>query len=96
MIQNRAENLKLQNNFELVDEKEYRTSVVILIVDNLLASIEQDSYDLESTNPHKERESAKFQKSQPTHETNMTVVMYMVGALACFKTMPIEKIKEIA
>ena len=94
LIQNWAEDLKLQNNFELVDEKEYRTKRSD--IDNLLASIKKDPYDLESTDPHKERESVKFQQSQQTDETNMAVVMYMVGALEFFKSMPIEKIKEIA
>ena len=94
LIQNWAEDLKLQNNFELVDEKEYRTKRTD--IDNLLSSIEKDPYDLESTDPHKERELAKFQKSQQTEETNMAIVMYMVGALEFFKPMPMEKIKEIA
>lgn len=94
LIQNWAEDLKLQNNFELVDEQEYRTRRTD--IDNLLSSVEKDPYDLESTDPQKERESANFQKSQQTDETNMAVVMYMVGALEFFKTIPMEKIKEIA
>jgi tetratricopeptide (TPR) repeat protein len=89
-----AEDLKLEKNFELIDENEYRTKRTD--IDNLLDSIEKDPYDLESKDPYKEREMDKFQKSQETIGTNMAVVMFMVGALQYFEGMPKEKIKEIA
>jgi hypothetical protein len=57
-----AEDLKLDKNFELVNENEYRTKRTD--IDNLLSSIEKDPYDLESKDPYKEREMDKFQKSQ--------------------------------
>lgn len=89
-----AEDLKLDKNFELVNEVEYRTKRTD--IDNLLTSIEKDPYDLESKDPYKEREMEKFQKSQQTMGINMAVVMFMVDALQFFEGMPKEKIKNIA
>lgn len=89
-----AEDLKLEKNFELVSEKEYRNQRTD--IDNLLDSIEKDPYDLESQNPHKEREMDKFQKSQKDIGTNMAVVMFMVDALQYFEGKSKEEIKKIA
>jgi hypothetical protein len=89
-----AEDLKLDKNFELINEKEYRTKRTD--IDNLLSSIEKDPYDLKSKDPHKEREMEKFQKSQEKIGTNMAIVMFMVDALQYFEGMPKEKIKQIA
>lgn len=89
-----AEDLKLEKNFELVSEKEYRNQRID--IDNLLDSIEKDPYDLESKNPYKEREMDKFQKSQKDIGTNMAVVMFMVDALQYFEGKSKEEIKKIA
>ena len=89
-----AEDLQLDKNFELIDEKEYRTRRTN--IDNLLDSIEKDPYDLESNNPYKEREMDKFQKTQGTIGTNMAVVLFMVDALQYFETISKEEIKKIA
>jgi len=89
-----AEDLKLDKNFELINENEYRTKRTD--IDNLLTSIEKDPYDLESKDPYKQREMDKFQKSQQTIGTNMAVVMFMVDALQFFKTKSKEEIKIIA
>lgn len=89
-----AEDLKLDKNFELVNEHEYRTKRTD--VDNLLSSIEKDPYDLESKDPYKQREMDKFQKSQESNETNMAVVMFMVDALQFFEGKSQEEIKKIA
>ncbi len=94
MVLHWAEDLKLDKNFELVNEVEYRTKRTD--IDNLLSSIEKDPFDLESKDPYKEREMDKFQKSQEKIGTNMAVVMFMVDALQYFETIPKEKIKEIA
>jgi tetratricopeptide (TPR) repeat protein len=94
MVLHWAEDLKLDKNFELINEIEYRTKRTD--IDNLLTSIEKDPYDLESKDPYKQREMAKFQKSQEKIGTNMAVVMFMVDALQYFETVPKEKIKEIA
>jgi tetratricopeptide (TPR) repeat protein len=89
-----AEDLKLDKNFELVNEHEYRTKR--LDIDNLLSSIENDPYDLESKDPYKQREMDKFQKSQEQVGTNMAVTMFMVDALQFFEGKPKEEIKKIA
>ena len=89
-----AEDLKLENIFELINENEYRTKRTD--IDNLLTSIEKDPYDLESKDPYKQREMDKFQKSQQNIGTNMAVVMFMVDALQYFEGMAKEKIKQIA
>lgn len=89
-----AEDLKLDKNFELVNEKEFRNKRTN--IDELLSSIEKDPYDLESKDPYKEREMEKFQKSQQSIGTNMAVVMFMVDALQFFDGMPKEEIKKIA
>jgi hypothetical protein len=89
-----AEDLKLDKNFELVNEIEFRTKRTN--IDELISSIEKDPYDLESKDPYKEREMEKFQKSQERIGTNMAVVMFMVDALQFFDGMPKEEIKKIA
>jgi Tfp pilus assembly protein PilF len=89
-----AEDLKLDKNFELVNEHEYRTKRTD--IDNLLTSIEKDPYDLESKYPYKQREMEKFQKSQQSIGTNMAVVMFMVDGLKYFEDKSNEEIKKIA
>ena len=94
MVLHWAEDLKLDKNFELVNEVEYRTKRTD--IDNLLTSIEKDPYDLESKDPYKEREMDKFKKGQETIGTNMAVVMFMVDALQFFEKKSKEEIKIIA
>lgn len=89
-----AEDLKLDKNFELVNEHEYRTKRTD--IDKLLSSIEKDPFDLESKDPYKQREMDKFQKSQEQIGINMAVVMFMVDALNYFEAMPQDEIKKIA
>ena len=89
-----AEDLKLDKNFELINEHEYRTKRTD--IDNLLSSIEKDPYDLESKDPYKQREMDKFQKSQEQIGINMAVAMFMVDALQFFEGKPQEEIKKIA
>jgi tetratricopeptide (TPR) repeat protein len=89
-----AEDLKVDKNFELVNEHEYRTKRTD--IDNLLSSIEKDPYDLESKDPYKLREMDKFQKSQEQIGINMAVAMFMVDALQFFEGKPQEEIKKIA
>jgi hypothetical protein len=89
-----AEDLKLDKNFELVNEHEYRTKRTD--IDNLLSSIEKDPYDIESKDPYKQREMDKFQKSQKQIGINMAVAMFMVDALQFFEGKPKEEVKKIA
>ena len=89
-----AEDLKLDKNFELISEIEYRAKR--LDVDNLLKSIEEDPYGLETKDPYKEREMEKFLKSHEDSGLNMAVVMFMVDAMEFFATKPKEEIKKMA
>jgi hypothetical protein len=89
-----AEDLKLDKYFELVDESDFHTKRKN--IDNLLASIESDPFDLNSNDLYKKRDMEKFQKSQKEIGTNMAVVMFMVDALNYFNEMPVEEIKKIA
>ncbi len=94
LVQHWADDLQLNNYFELVDEITFTTKRND--IDNLLNSIEQDPYDLQSANPFKERQMKKFQQTQVQTGTNMSVVMYMVEALQYFDNMPPAQIKKIA
>ena len=94
LVLNWAEDLKLDKNFELVNEHEYRAKRID--IENLLSSIEKDPYDLESKDPYKQREMDKFQKSQEQIGINMAVAMFMVDALQFFEAMPQDEIKKIA
>jgi tetratricopeptide (TPR) repeat protein len=89
-----AEDLKLERNFELVSEHEYRTKRTD--IDGLLTAIENDPFDVESNDPYKQREMDKFQKSQEDIGTNMAVVMFMVDALQFFENTSKDVIKRIA
>ncbi len=89
-----AEDLKLEKNFELVNETEFRSKRTDPL--NLLDSIEKDPFDIKNPDPLKEREMEKFQKSQEALGTNMAVVMFMVDALKYFKGMDLSKVKQIA
>jgi len=89
-----AETLKLQSNFELIDELEFRTRRTDAA--SLLKAIEKDPYDLNSRDPYKQREMDKFQKSQQVLGPNMAVVMFMVDALQYFDDKPAADIKNVA
>ncbi|MCF8342526.1 MAG: hypothetical protein K9I82_16230 [Chitinophagaceae bacterium] len=89
-----AEDLKLDNIFELVNEQDYRTKRTN--IDNLLSSIENDPFDLNSKDPYKQREMEKFQKSQQSNGANMAIVLFMVDAFQFFKGKSQEEIKAIA
>lgn len=94
LVVNWAKDLKLDKNFELVDELAFRTKRTN--IENLLESIENDPYDLEVKDPGKERDSKKFEQSQKDIGTNMAVAMYMVEALQHFEDKPKEEIKKVA
>jgi len=94
LLTNWAADLQLQNNFELLDENEYRNKRAD--IDNLLASIEKDPFDIDSSNPYKDRAMDKFQKTQEEIGVNMAVVLFMQSALNHFKEMPPAKVKSIA
>lgn len=94
LVQNWANDLKLQDNFELVDEETYRKRTAS--AGDILKSIEEDPYDLNSNRAYKDRQMDKFQKSASEIGLNMAVVMFMVDALKYLQDMPNDKIKRIA
>lgn len=94
LVQNWANDLDLDGNFELVDENEFWTKRTD--IDNLITSIEEDPFDLNSEDPAREREMQNFIETQANIGTNMAVVMFMIEALRFFEKMPTEKIRDIA
>ena len=94
LIHNWATDLKLDKNFELIEENTYRNKRTDM--DSILDSIEKDPYDTEIKDPFKEREMEKFQKSQNEIGLNMAVVMFMAEALHYFKNTNTDEIKNIA
>jgi Flp pilus assembly protein TadD len=88
-----AEDLKLDKNFELVGESQYRKRSNI---DDFMDALEKDPFGVNEKDPAKEREMKKFQQSQAEIGVNMDVVMFMVDALQFFENIPTEEIKKIA
>jgi hypothetical protein len=93
LIQNWAEDLKLEPFFELKSEVKYRQSQD---TNAIFDSLQNDPLGMEDRDPAKERQMKKFQESQKTIGTNMAVVFFMVDALQFFKGMSTETIKKIA
>lgn len=88
-----AEDLKLEKNFELVKEAEYRKGQN---VDDFLDKLEKDPFGINEKDPVKEEEMETFQKNQAEIGLNMAVVMFMVDALQFFENLSKEEIKKIA
>ncbi len=89
-----AQDLKLEKNFELVDEKEFRTKRTD--AGNILSAIENDPFGFETPDPAKDQDMEQFRQSQKNIGTNMAVVLFMVEALKYFEGMTKDKIKTIA
>ena len=89
-----AEDLKLNNLFELINENIYYSKTTS--IDSILDEIEKDPFGINTHDPSKEKEMDTFLKNQEEIGTNMAVVMFMVDALDYFKNISIEDIKEIA
>lgn len=94
LVSHWAEDMKLNKNFELINEAHYFEKRVN--IDGLLESIEQDPFDINSKNPQKEQDMKKFQDQQKEIGTNMAVVMFMVDAIQYFEKLTKQKIQEIA
>ena len=92
LVQHWAEDLKLDSYFELVPEDENKRKTI----DDVISEIEKDPYGLETKDLSKERKMKKFLDSHTSSEINNAVVMYMVGAIEFFKSMPQAKVKELA
>lgn len=93
LVQHWGDDLGLSKYFELIDENVYRKKNNL---EDLLTSIENDPFDLESDKEFKKEQTDLFMKSQQTIGTNMAVVMFMVEALQFFKNMSKDKIKKVA
>ena len=93
LVQNWAKDLKIDDIFELIEESEYRNKRT---VDTVLASIEDDPYDLKSDQTFKKKETETFIKSQKEIGINMAVVMFMVDAMEYFQRISIDEVKSIA
>lgn len=93
LVQHWAEDLGLNNNFELIGEEQFRKRSNI---DSFIENLEKDPYSVEEKDPIKEKEMKKFLESQKEIGTNMAVVMFMVDALQFFKNKDKEEIRKIA
>lgn len=93
LVQHWAEDLKLDEYFELVGENQYRQRSN---VDNYLDSLEKDPFSVNEKDPIKEREMKIFLDGQKESGLNMAVVMFMLDALQYFKNVNKEIIKKIA
>lgn len=88
-----AEDLKLDKNFELVGENQYRKRGN---VDSFFESLQVDPLGINERDPIKEREMKQFQENEKSIGTNMAVVMFMVDAMQYFEGMNLGKVKKIA
>jgi tetratricopeptide (TPR) repeat protein len=93
LVQNWANDLKLNNNFELIGENQYRKRNN---VDDFIDSLEKDPLSINEKDPIKERDMKTFLDNEKDIGLNMAVVMFMVDALQYFKNMNKEVIKKIA
>jgi tetratricopeptide (TPR) repeat protein len=93
LLKHWAEDLKLNDFFELVGENQYRQRNN---VDGYLDSLEKDPFSINEKDPIKEREMKTFLDGQKEIGLNMAVVMFMADALQFFKNMNKEVIKRIA
>ena len=94
LVQHWANDLKLDKYFELIDENEFRNKRTN--IENLLTSIEEDPFGLESDKEFKKEQTDTFIKSQEEIGINMAVVMFMVDAMQYFENLSPAKVKEIA
>ncbi len=93
LVQHWADDLKVNDFFELVGENQYRQRSN---VDDYLDSLEKDPFSVNEKDPIKEREMKTFLDGQKEMGLNMAVVMFMVDALQYFKNVNKELIKKIA
>jgi hypothetical protein len=93
LVQHWAEDLKLDNYFELIGENQFRQRSNI---DSFVDSLEKDPFGVNEKDPIKDKEMKIFLDSQKEIGTNMAVVMFMVDALNYFKERNLEEIKKIA
>lgn len=92
LVQHWADDLKLDQYFELVPESEYKRKSL----EDVVSEIENDPYGLNSIDPSKVRKMKKFLDEHSHKDLNMAVTIYMVSALQYFAGMETSKVKVIA
>ncbi len=92
LINHWAEDLKLENYFELIPESKHRQKTF----ESVLRDIEDDPLGANSSDPSAERKMKKFLKEHSSGEINMAVSMYMADALNYFSNLSQEETKKIA
>tara|TARA_R110002049_G_scaffold308133_1_gene511031 strand:- start:3691 stop:5652 length:1962 start_codon:yes stop_codon:yes gene_type:complete len=92
LVQHWAEDLELDGYFDLILESKYRNQSV----DEVMAKVNRDPFNLDEEDPSKERKMRSFIKNHTNDDLNFAVVMYMVNALEYFNTISKNKIKKIA
>ncbi len=92
LISHWAEDLKIDDYFELVLESKFRSKTL----ESVLEEIENDPLGINSKDPSEDRKMDKFLEEHRTDEINTAVVMYMVDAIKYFSTTSLEETKRIA
>ena len=93
MVQNWADDLKLNQFFELIGENQYRQRGNI---DTFIDDLNKDPFGSEEKDPIKEKKMETFLEKQKEIGLNMAVVMFMGGALQFFEDKNKDEIKKIA
>ncbi|WP_282055665.1 tetratricopeptide repeat protein [Maribacter luteus] len=92
LVQHWAEDLKLDGYFDLISETKYRNQSI----DDVMAEVNLDPFNLDDDDPSKERKMRSFIKNHSKEELNLPVAMYMVGALEFYRNMTKDQVKKIA
>lgn len=93
LVQHWADDLKLNDNFELIGENQYRQRSN---VDSFIDDLNKNPFGTDEKDPIKEKKMETFLESQKEIGLNMAVVMFMGGALKFFEDKSKEEIKKIA
>ncbi len=92
LVNHWAEDLKLEDYFELVPESKHRQKTL----ESVFEDIESDPLGANSTDPSEDRKMKKFLEENSSEEINMAVAMYMADAINYFSKTPQETTKKIA
>ena len=92
LVRHWAEDLKLDDYFELIPESKYRQKTI----HSVLEDIESDPLGLNSADSSEDRKMKKFLEENSSEEINMAVAMYMADAINYFSKTSQEVTKKIA
>jgi hypothetical protein len=93
LVQHWADDLKWNDNFELIGENQYRQRSNI---DSFIDDLKDNPFGSEEKDPIREKKMETFLESQKEMGLNMAVVMFMGGALQFFEDKNKDEIKKIA